>query len=254
MKIKNRTKRFISCLLLLTMVFNVLICPPIIYGATDNEAALSQGNDALQTAKDEVYNADTGGNSRARNAINQAKTEISAGERDLNGTSAGGEGDTSSLSKLASFAAAAQKVILKIGEVLTKIGEILKKVAKILKTVGKVLKVLAKIPYCGWLEPIGEALIRIGEKLHQIGCVILNIGKAVTAVGQLTSLKDANFGDIVKSIKDAVVTGWTQGKEEYANIDTSAWEEKAEGWVEKGTGVVEKIGNFFQGKGNDDGM
>ena len=257
---KIRTKKCISILLVFVMLFEVFVCQPVLF------AASNANDDAIEDGKQQLTDIQSSGDFKeaeeaaqkkasAKKEMDNAKKEMAGAENDLNGTETGNSGSTGSLSKLADFAAKAQQVILKIGEIITKIGEILKKVGKALKIIGKVLQAAACTPFTAWLAPIGKALVKAGELIYKIGNVMYKVGKCITAVGELTKGKDANFGKIISGIKEAVSTGWTEGQTEYDAIDTSSYEQKATEIVTKGQEAWGKVSDFFGGQsGQDDGM
>jgi len=119
------------------------------------------------------------------------------------GAATKGSGNT--FEKLTKVKAAAQKALIKIGQLLQKIGQLLKTVGTALVSIGTALQ---SNP---WTASIGAALVSVGKVLIKVGTALDYVGKAIEKVGQTAADVDKNFSDIIKDITGAAKTGWEEG-------------------------------------------
>lgn len=151
---------------------------------------IKEANKQLGAAKTEVK----GVQSTAKDAAGSVK-EI--------GTAATGSGNT--FEKLTKVKAAAQKALIKIGQLLQKIGQLLKTVGTALVSIGTALKA---IPYTA---AIGAALVAVGQILIKVGTALDYAGKAIEKIGNMAADTDKKFSDNIKDITGAAKDGWEAG-------------------------------------------
>lgn len=248
--------RLISCLVMLSFIFSIFGTQCAAIYAAEDFGTLDEAYETATSQTDEAKGEANGGNltkhktykwydprSWANGKIRNANSEIDNTKNVMNemNNSDGVAGkDTmtakasENLSGLTKFAAAAQKAIIKIGETLEKIGDILMKVGKALKIVGGILKLIP------WTSGIGAALENIGKIVYKIGSVVKAVGTFIKEIGNAALTGDINFANIIKSGVSIVKNAWTQGGEEYDNIDVSSYTDKAQS-------VIDKVGSFFGG-------
>ncbi len=143
--------------------------------------------------------------SESKTQVNDVKgtaKEAAGSVKDI-GAAAKGGGDT--FEKLTKIKAAAQKALIKIGQLLQKIGQLLKTVGTALVSIGTALKAIP------WTSAIGAALVTVGKILIKVGTALDYAGKAIEKVGQTAADTDQKFSDIIKGITGAAKTGWEEG-------------------------------------------
>ncbi len=242
---KRKLSSAMSILMVLAMVFNSVLIPVAVYAeGTDATVTLHSAQSNTQEAESEMSNIKTeldgigevkgkgllrsSTRKKIRNAnvrLNEARSEVNAGTEDVReGNKAASGGGISgaidkvaekTLSGLAKAAAAAQTVLIKLGQLLQSIGKMLQTVGAALKAIGQIL---SAIP---WTAAVGQALVNVGNLLTKIGCAVEASGVAIEAIGNGASKADQTFGDLLGTIIDATKKGWQVGEAINAKTDAS---------------------------------
>ncbi|HEY9070061.1 MAG TPA: hypothetical protein VIV61_07365 [Candidatus Ozemobacteraceae bacterium] len=160
------------------------------YMGSGTKKNIDNANQNLRDAKGQV------------NSVKGTAQEAAGSVKEI-GSAAKGEGST--FEKLTAVKAAAQKALIKIGQLLQKIGQLLKTVGNALVAVGTALQAIP------WTSAIGSALVNVGKILIKVGTALDYAGKAIEKVGQTAANTDQKFSDIIGQITSAGKTGWAEG-------------------------------------------